>query len=221
MNYTVTIRNNPATHRISFPFAPTASWTQFSFAIPSPVGQTWTLDSTVGLELWFVAAAGANHAGAAFTGQWMTGSAISLLGQGNGVATVSNQMVISDVGLYPDPLGTGIGPIWDAVPNMDSDMDCLRYWYRLMGSRGVANSATSAGRMGQQHPVEMRIGATIANVGAPTAYDGTNNGALTMGATYPNTRFADFTGSTTTLVAGRGVMQSQPAGAYVAVSARM
>jgi hypothetical protein len=168
---TVTIRNAVPNIRISFPFTLTPGWVKYEFAVPAETTAVWGAETAKGAELWFTAGAGSNHM-VGTPGEWLAGSAISLPGQSNIFGAVAQQLLLCDVGLYADPYGTGMAPPFEIGDYATELRNCQRYWYRAMGLRGGAASATSAARLGSQHPVQMRIAPAITAVGAPKIFDG-------------------------------------------------
>lgn len=152
LTFVATLRNFPSTLSVSFPFITSGSWTQITCPIPAEAGAAWLNDNTKGAELWFTYAAGSNHQ-IGTPGEWKAGSAIGLPGMSNGAASTSNQMLISDVGLYADPYATGVAPPYD-IPDYIAELRaCQRYWYRAYGLRGGAAATTQATRIGAPHPV--------------------------------------------------------------------
>lgn len=223
LTFTATLRNYPPTTSISFPFITSGSWTQITCPIPVEVAATWLTDNTRGAELWFTFASGANH-NIGPEGAWRAGSAIGSPSQSNGLSSTSNQMLISDVGLYADPYATGVAPPYD-IPDYIAELRaCQRYWYRAYGLRGGAAATTQATRIGAPHPVQMRTPPAVATVGAPKVFDGATTPTLpagTLGA-WPTLNTLEVSYTLSGLIAQRPVMQYWDAAAnYIAVSARM
>ena len=172
--YVLSIRNNAVTRTFLCIFTVTAARanidTEFSFSIPPCVDGAWLTDN--GVWAWFSWAVD-NASG--FTGNtgglWLAGNyAGHNTMTNNFTTTVGKVFEFFDFGLYPDPLATGVAPEFQ-VPNIeDVQQDCLRYWAKAKGFRGVVVTATQ-GRVATGFPVPMRVGPAIALVGAPRIYD--------------------------------------------------
>jgi hypothetical protein len=195
---------------------------EWVFAIPGPTTGTWPITNAIGLQLWFTLAAGSGYiSSTAFA--WTAGGAIAGPGQTNGAAVVNNAFRVLDVGLYLDPYKTGVAPPFE-IPDYGAELRrCQRYWYKGMGMRGFAASATSVSRLGSTHPVAMRIAPTLTVVGAPKVFDGTATPTLAGTITsYSTVNNLEFTQPNAGLIAGRPCNHYFTAiGDYIAVSARM
>lgn len=205
-------------------FAAIAGEAEYSFAIPGDTTGTWAVDETVGVFFAIALALSANYQGV--NGAWNAGSFLGAAGCYNGLAANTNTYQITDIGLYRDPLKTGRAPPYEMATYGPSKLDSYRYWHKCYGANGVVTSTTTAGRLGMQHPAEMRAAPAITMAGTCNIYDGVNSIAITtLPQTYPNERYTEFnpTGTTTTLTAGRCARQSYASSMdnYIAVNARM
>jgi hypothetical protein len=200
---------------------------EYTFVIPGPTSGGFPNDNTCGLELWFTPAAGTNYAvGADLT--WRTASTIGVAGQSNGFSSTSNVFEVFDVGLYADPLLTGVAPEFQQPLYEDDLFDCLRYWYPAFGLRGSA-SGNNWGPAQETHHVPMRISPAYAIVGTPLMNDLTTVVAITTisatGAYLKPTDQSIELGlyqSGTSFIITRSLIHHWDSDAnYIAVSARM
>lgn len=161
----------PAARSFVFGFTlPAATWTEVVRAIPGDTSATaWNSDSTLAAELWFTWAASSTQCAAP---GWNNGGNIGATGQDNGFASTANHFYVADVGLYKDPLGTGLAPPWEAPDFADELRRCQRYWkrmYSILLNPNVNNGSTFFNVM-------MRTNPSITN---PTASPGFGVGAST------------------------------------------
>jgi hypothetical protein len=66
--------------------------------------------------------------------------------------------MIADVGLYADPLGTGLAPRWEPRSYADDLRDCQRYWCKFQYSL-ITSAYVAGGYIGASYvfPTTMRI----------------------------------------------------------------
>jgi hypothetical protein len=99
--------------------------TQQVFVIPGDTTGTWATDTSIGMYLTIVIAAGPSLIGV--TG-WQSGNIYGTPANTNGLANVPNEFHLFDVGLYADPNSTGRAPPW-VTPDYASELlACMRYW---------------------------------------------------------------------------------------------
>jgi hypothetical protein len=126
-SYAVALRNSPYSHTFCALYTiPANQWTEIIVLIPPPpVTGTWAVDNTKAMELWFTFAAATNQLG---NPGWSTLNAIGCAGTSNGMDAVNNNFYIADVGLYLDPLNTGVPPAFE-LPNIGDELQrCSRYY---------------------------------------------------------------------------------------------
>jgi len=102
--------------------------TKYAFPIPACLIGTWPDDTSgsAALQITFTIMAGSNfHAP---DGVWTTGSFLATSDITNWMATTSQSLNISNVGLYRDPDSTGVPPSWQATSYAEEFHLCQRYW---------------------------------------------------------------------------------------------
>lgn len=93
--------------------------------IPGDVSGTWAIDSTVGVAVMIVLAAGPTYVGSL---GWQAGNFIAAAGQFNGLGSTGNVFEVFNFGFHRDPDKTGLPPPFE-IPDIDDDLrDCQRYW---------------------------------------------------------------------------------------------
>jgi hypothetical protein len=142
------IRNTANTY--AYPFSYTISAGEVSvdkyvtIVIPGATAGAWPTDTGKSFDLFFALACGTGSTSPA--GAWASGSggfALAPTGITNGMATVNTQLHIFDVGLYRDPLNTGVAPPW-VMPDYAQELAaCKRYWQSMFVMwSGYATSGT-------------------------------------------------------------------------------
>ena len=99
--------------------------TEQTFAIPGDATGTWAIDTTLGLLLQFIIAAGSDFTGVS---GWQAGNKVNTSANTNGVASAGAVYELFDVGLYLDPLNTGVPPRWQMPDEAEELRACHRYW---------------------------------------------------------------------------------------------
>lgn len=196
------------------------NWHEFILVVPGPTTGTWATDSTIGLSIFFTPTAGTDYSSAT-QNAWVSGNYICGTGTTNFRQSASRGFDIADIGLYLDPDNTGLPPTWETIPELQTYMECMRYWYKSKGWRGVSTGGASVGRGGNPFLVDQRVAAATAIVGTATAYDQATQSALTGLTNYANihTFEADFTTAAATS-GGRPNIFPLDSG-YMATNARM
>jgi len=164
--YSATLHNVPQTRNYAGSFTITSGQantdTEQVLIIPGDVAGTWAKDNTAGLTLRIVIAVGTTYQTA--PNVWTAGVFYGVTGQTNGVATNGNVFELFDVGLYLDPLATGVPPRWEMPDEAAELLACRRYWYtgattgnsfppRVINTGAVTYNIG----IGSRHPVTMRI----------------------------------------------------------------
>jgi hypothetical protein len=123
--YTVSIQNAASDRSFLASFTlPAAKWTTITIPIPGDTTGTWAIFTGVGMSINFVAAVGATYLGVA---GWQGSNKLGITGMSNAFATTSG-FYVRKVGLYLDPLNTGVAPDWE-VPDFSEDLlACQRFW---------------------------------------------------------------------------------------------
>ena len=195
-------------------------WIPRTLVIPGDVTGTWAADNSAGLRVSLVFACGTTFQGAA---GWQAGNKLGMAGHGN-IGSVANwNLSIGDVGLYADPNLTGVAPEFQMPLYEDDLRDCMRYWYRAYGLRGINSSTTTGNRLAAPHPVPMRATPALA-MGAVRLYDGSAAPTTTSIATVAtDPQHVEMNGIASGLTAGRtgGFLVDGTENSYIACSARM
>jgi hypothetical protein len=132
------------------------------FPVPAPAIGTWTTDTGRGMMFSICCAAGSTWQ-APSTDTWVVGSFMGHASLSNGMAVVGNVFHIFDVGLYLDPLATGIAPPWQMPDYAQELAACMRYWYTIPTC--VVDTPTTYNTI--LHPMPLRIsGSNITGGGA-------------------------------------------------------
>jgi len=121
------------------------SWQDFVIPIPGDTGGTWATDTGQALLVTFACMAGSNVVGAAES-TWLATNSVAAAGVGNIMTTASCFMDIKNVGLYLDPLATGVPPRWQMPDEAEELRACQRY-YEESGPYGSlwSGAAVAAG----------------------------------------------------------------------------
>jgi hypothetical protein len=124
--YAISLRGGTGrSYVVNFVIPTTNLWAQYSIAIPGDTGGTWVTDTGVALEVGFAHSIGSSSLTA--PGTWTAGNFLGATGMTNNAA-VANGFSIGDVGLYLDPLATGVPPRWQ-MPDEAQELEaCKRYW---------------------------------------------------------------------------------------------
>ena len=101
--------------------------TEQVLVIPGDVTGTWPVDTGGGMTVGFSIAAGTTYQGVA---GWQAGNFHNTVSGNNGLATAGAVFELYDVGLYLDPLATGIAPPWVMPDEAEELRACQRYWHQ-------------------------------------------------------------------------------------------
>jgi hypothetical protein len=223
--YNVVIGNQVEARSYLIPFSISSGQantdTEWTFVIPGDTTGTWPVDNTPSLWIGWTLASGKAWGSAG----WNAGNYYNTINQSNFLQTMSNTVELFDVGLYADPNKTGRAPEWEAPSYANVLDDCLRYFQKVYGLRGVVSTATNGSRCGTALQVPMRVAPSLAIKGGPLIYDGAVTPAITaIGGNLSQNRWAVELELTT---AG-GMAQARPAimfwtsiNDYIQASARM
>jgi hypothetical protein len=189
-SYGVALRNaNPATTCYTKLFNVTAAWQTIVLPIPPITSGTWSVDNTLGLEIYFTFASGSTYTSAAEG--WSSGNFVTAPGQTNLAAATAKYFRISDVGLYPDPTNSGIAPPWQYANPSETWALCQRYYWNMpIGGAGFVGFGRNQGdtlRMfWVNFPVPMRTAPSMIYTGVLNYAGGslgmTANGTTAQGA---------------------------------------
>lgn len=104
--------------------------TEQIIVIPGDTTGTWLSDTGVGIRLMITLACGSTYQGAA---GWQAGSIFGTSAVSNGMGTGGAVFELFDVGLYLDPLLTGIPPRWELPDYAEELLACQRYFEGVTG----------------------------------------------------------------------------------------
>lgn len=125
--FSAAIRNATGSRSFVRNFTAQAQWQEFAMAVPGVTTGSWAADNTVGLTIAFTGMCGSTLTAPA-QGSWQNGNYLAAPGIGNIFTATSQGIDVANVGLYRDPLGTGIPPDFE-VPDYPSELwRCRRYW---------------------------------------------------------------------------------------------
>jgi hypothetical protein len=132
--YAVSLRTVSGSHSFVAPIVVTAGQVgidvEYTVLIPAPTVGTWSNDNTGSLLLAVSLAVGATFV-TPTANVWQAGNFVGLTGMTNGVAANGTAFNLFDVGLYLDPLNTGIAPPWTMPDEAQELLACMRYWQIL------------------------------------------------------------------------------------------
>jgi hypothetical protein len=133
----VSIRNLPVTTSFIAPLTISAGEVGIpvtkTVIIPGPTSETFATDNTQGISIAFSLAAGSTFQTANIN-QWTAGNFLGPTSITNGLATIGNYLMITNVGLYLDPLATGIAPPWVMPDEAEELRACQRYYLKTSGT---------------------------------------------------------------------------------------
>ena len=115
---------------------------EFTIIIPGDVTGTWPTTAVVGAYLEFAIMAGSTAQGVE---GWQAGNFGATSAISNFFGTANTSFFLSKVGLYLDPLATGIAPPWLMPDEAEELRACQRYYatglYNIYSSNVVSGSA--------------------------------------------------------------------------------
>jgi hypothetical protein len=115
-----------------FTIAAALTWQDFSIVIPGDTTGTWASDTSTGLRFgWGFAAGSTLNTGVA---GWQAGNPVQMAAHTNLAATAGNSFYVTNVGLYLDPLNSGVPPRWQMPDEAEELRACQRYWSRIQTS---------------------------------------------------------------------------------------
>lgn len=159
------------------------TFTEQTFVIPGDQTGVWSVESTVGISLFFTLVAGSTWLAPA-TG-WNSGYVLKTAANSNGMGTVNNTFDIYDVGLYVDSDNSGIPPKWEEPDVLAELARCERYYQiSTIGGDFTATTINQYFALVIPFHTAMRAAPTLAffpystsNAGAPGLVQATSNGA--------------------------------------------
>jgi hypothetical protein len=157
--YVVRLYNsaNDRTYLAAFPVTTTP--TDITLVIPGDTTGTWLIDTGIGMQILFSFAAGSTYLGVP---GWQAGDKRTVAGATNGAAVANAIFYLTNVGLYLDPLATGVAPRWE-MPDEAQELEaCQRYWQKYDNIQ-METSATSTTML---YPIAFRIPAAVTGGGA-------------------------------------------------------
>jgi hypothetical protein len=223
--YCVAFRNNGVTRSFVSPFTVPAGLANQDhvqiMVFPPCYDGVWPTDNTIwGYIQWIVA----NASMTSSEWQWLSGNYAGGTSLTNTfMQTAGNTFEIFDPGFYLDPNVTAKPPEYEVPDYVDAQQDCLRYWCRVKGLRGVVTTATQA-RVATGLPVYMRVSPSTAMIGTQRIYDSSAAPNITsISNAILDSYHVEIFVTSTGLTVGRPaqlLVDGQETG-YIACSARM
>ena len=192
--FCVTLRNPAGTATFTKDCVIAANTTtKYVIAVPPCTIGTWNTDTSLAIQLSFAVTCGSTYA-IGVDGTWTANAALATSAISNWMGAVNQLLGITNVGLYLDPLATGIAPPWQMPDEAEELRACQRY-YQITHSRSRWTAAAVNNVDARYYPfaVPMRAAPTVTGTATTT----TN---CTPTITYLSER--SFHHSTTALAAG-------------------
>lgn len=139
--YALSIRNTAATRSYIVPLALTPTGKHFVVPIPGCIDGVWPNDNSSGMSISIVGAAGTTYQ--TTPNQWMPGNFLGFAGMSNLANTASQSIALGQVGLYLDPDGSGIPPVWECPDFTEELFACMRYWEKVPITVSTTNDLTN------------------------------------------------------------------------------
>ena len=184
--YAASLRNGPANRCYVVPFTISAGQantdTEQVFVVPGDTTGVWDTTEVRGMYVTISVGSGANFQ-AASGNTWLATNSFSLAGLTNGLAAAGAVYELFDVGLYLDPLNTGLPPRFE-IPEYSTELaKCQRYWQQTWGAFYGFVQASTAYLYAAYLPVAPRPNPILsgANYFAANAFSATV-GTLSLGS---------------------------------------
>jgi hypothetical protein len=137
------------------------TWQDFTIVVPGPTVGTWATGAVAGVILMFTVKAGSTYLAAA-DGVWSAGLFLASPGVSNWLSIAGQTFDVANVGLYLDPLSTGVPAPWVAPDEAQELLACQRYYFNGgLFQMETAGYATGALRGTFFYPATMRTNAAI------------------------------------------------------------
>jgi hypothetical protein len=104
------------------------AWQDFVMPIPGDITGTWPVDTSAAMQVLFTGMATVGLQTPA--GVWAAGNFIAATGIGNVFSAAAQWLDIAEIGLYLDPLNTGVPPRFEMPDEAAELLACMRYWER-------------------------------------------------------------------------------------------
>jgi hypothetical protein len=150
-----------------------------TLVIPGDVTGTWPIDTNLSLVVCFMIANAATAVGVA---GWQAGNFSITSSNTNGLATAGAVYELYDVGLYLDPLNTGIAPPWQMPDEAEELRACQRYFQTAHMTASGYTAAVSLS-FPALLPVPMRTTPAFAALG-PATNTNTTGAQITSAASH-------------------------------------
>jgi hypothetical protein len=195
--YWVGVQNASVTHSFLASYTVSAgevaTWVRKPVTVPAGAinAGTWAIGAAASATVHFCF-----HCGSTYTGVegFQAGNLVAGPGQALGLST-AGRCYLSNVGLYLDPLATGIAPPWQMPDEAEELMACMRYYQQARSY--MSGSVTSGGSYYCWYDWKVKPRATPAATGV-------NNSAVGFAATV---------GTLTPLNDGSGCVESRASNA--------
>lgn len=188
--YSIKVGNGDHTRSWVGTFTATGTnvWQEFVVPIPPDTTGVYYTDWRAGLFISFGCYWGSTYVGVA---GWQNGDFYATAA--TNMWTNSGYFRIARVGLYVDPFGTGVAPVWVEPQYAQDEIECMRYWYKGYCIRGVWSS-NNLDRAAVAHPVNMRVPPGHGIRGSIPTYSGAAGGTVTgIGVNYSDEDWMEMT----------------------------
>ena len=140
--------------------------------VPGDTTGTWPAGA-VRSSLWYWSIMNVNTTSSGNINKWVAGNYLAASGnQSNGLGVAGAVFEFFDVGVYADPLRTGIPPDFE-IPNAAEELTRMqRYIQKCHSLKGIVTAATVAERCGTTLAVPMRTAPALSVYGSPSLWDG-------------------------------------------------
>jgi hypothetical protein len=224
--YAFNLRNGLGDRSYVVPIALTASPKVFELSIPGDTTGTWPVDNSPAMQWAITGASGATFLTAS-PNSWQAGNFLGHTGMANIAASAVQVIVVARCGLYGDPDGNLLAPIWECPTDREVVYECGRYWRKTTHLQGLAVSQTTSSPQRTSAiamvpsrivPAVSLVGANLVSNDAASEQKITSIAASAFGQNSDEMNFNIAAAQNT----GRGaVVYYTAAGSYLAVNSRM
>ena len=151
------------------------AWQDFVMPIPGDTTGAWPVDTSAALQVLFTGMSQASLQTPA--GVWAAGNFIAATGIGNLFSAATQWLDIAEIGLYLDPLNTGVPPRFEMPDEADELAACMRYWEKTQVVLNTGQYATGVWRALKRISPAMTINVDAGSGAAPNPFNvvGSNN----------------------------------------------
>jgi hypothetical protein len=193
---------------------------------PGDVTGSWAIDTSVGLQLSFVQAAGTSF-NAPATGTWYAANYCAVAGQVNGLTSTSDYFRITGVQVLPGNQGPPASQSAYTLRTPDVELrECQRYYEQL--TSGIGNGSAVSGTtfiwIGRYQPKRVNPTVTFFTPTSMNVWNASGSGIFLTSASLSSSSNNGFVANGTVasgLVAGNGISVAATGVACIVVDARL